>query len=99
MAGTGAVVRRVKQQAVRADGMIPVMLYDSGLADQPCNDKWKKSWIRQMNDIGRPNIGQQGREPRSTDYPKRKDRVVHIAGGRIRDKRNVDYLVGVCFRP
>jgi hypothetical protein len=76
MAGTGAVVRRVKQQAVRADGMVPVMLDDSRLADQPCNDKWKKSRIRQMNDVSRPNIGQEGREPRSTDYLKRQSRVV-----------------------
>lgn len=78
----------VKQKAIGAARLIPMVLNDQGLACQRRQEKWRERRPGEMNHVRRPNQRPESKKRGLSNYRKGKGGVVVIAGGSLRHQRD-----------
>src|ERR1700679_681219 len=99
MPRTHAGVGAIEQHAIGADRLVPVMLNHHRLATKKSESERQQSGIRDMHNVGRPDLTDQFEQRGPTDDAKRQPGVIHAIGRGFSDQCYVDTVTVMGTRP
>lgn len=95
MAGANALRRVMKQKAIRASGLVPMVFDDQRLALQACRDEWREGRAGNMNDIGRANQPPEVKKARLANHREWQRGIIEISSWRLRHQGNFEFVDAV----
>jgi len=85
----------VEQNAIGTNRLVAMVFNDSRYTQKPSKRKWQKGRVRNVNEIGGPDVLYQRGQPGPANYGKWQFGVIHATGWRFGNESQIDRFVVV----